>query len=193
MRRLNIKLLNIKFNGTTGVTPEQAHLGWLYALGRVCCCLLLSLSLWATGWLGFASSPARAIDYKQENLTNADFAGKDLRDANFTKANLYHSNLSHANLVGVRFFAANLEGANLEGADLQLTVLDQARFTEANLTNANLTGAYAFSAQFKGAIINGADFTDAEMRPDTQKLLCEVATGKNPITGHDTRTSLACD
>jgi hypothetical protein len=76
---------------------------------------------------------------------------------------------------------------------LKLTVLDQARFTEANLTNTNLTGAYAFSAQFQGAIIDGADFTDAEMRPDTQKLLCEVAKGKNPITGHDTRASLACD
>jgi uncharacterized protein YjbI with pentapeptide repeats len=157
-----------------------------------CLCGLCCLGLWILG-LTTVTHPAWALDYKQESLINADFSGKDLRDADFTTANLYHSNLSHANLEGVRFFAVNLEGANLEGANLQMTVLDKARLIGANLTNANLSGAYTFNAKFQGAIIDGADFTDAEMRTDTQAFLCQIAKGTNPVTGHDTRASLGCD
>jgi uncharacterized protein YjbI with pentapeptide repeats len=157
------------------------------------CCGVLCVSLWLLAGLAPQGNAAWALDYKQENLMNADFAGRDLRDANFTKANLQRSNFNHANLSGVRLFAANLEGADFEGADLQFAILDQARLRGTNLSNANLTGAFAYSAQFRGVIINGADFTDAEMRPEDQELLCQIAEGKNPVTGKETRASLDCN
>lgn len=40
--------------------------------------------------------------------------------------------------------------------------------------------------------IENADFTDAVMRKDVQKDLCKIAKGTNPVTGEDTKTSLAC-
>jgi len=139
------------------------------------------------------ATPALAVDYNRESLVGADFSGRVLTDASFTKANLRSSNLSHANLYGVSFFSANLESANLEGANLSNATLDTARLTRANLKNAVLEGAFAFNAKFDGANIEGADFTDVLFRQDVQKQLCKVASGTNPTTGRNTRDTLFCD
>ncbi|MBW4522672.1 MAG: pentapeptide repeat-containing protein [Scytolyngbya sp. HA4215-MV1] len=141
---------------------------------------------------GAIANPAWAEDYNKEFLVGVDFSHRSLTDASFTKANLRNSNFSHADLRGVSFFGANLESANFESADLTNTTLDTARFTDANLTNAILEGAFAFNAKFDGALIDGADFTDAELRQDAQKLLCKTAKGTNPTTGRDTRDTLYC-
>jgi uncharacterized protein YjbI with pentapeptide repeats len=141
---------------------------------------------------GFVTLPALADNYAKEILINQDFSGRDLRDSNFTKANLLRVNFSHADLRGVSFFAANLEAGNLESADFRYATLDSARFVDANLTNANLEGAFAFSAQFQGATIDGADFTDVDLRDDTQAMLCQIAKGTNPVTQRNTRETLNC-
>jgi uncharacterized protein YjbI with pentapeptide repeats len=146
--------------------------------------LLAVLGLWAPS--------ALAENYAKEILINQDFSGRDLRDSNFTKANLLRVNFSHADLRGVSFFAANLEAGNLEAADFRYATLDSARFVDANLTNANLEGAFAFSAQFEGATIDGVDFTDVDLRDDTQAMLCQVAKGINPVTKRNTRETLNC-
>ncbi|MBW4552171.1 MAG: pentapeptide repeat-containing protein [Aphanocapsa sp. GSE-SYN-MK-11-07L] len=152
---------------------------------RLALLLLLTVS-------GFGALPALADNYAKEILINQDFSGRDLRDSNFTKANLLRVNFSHADLRGVSFFAANLEAGNLEGADFRSATLDSARFVDANLTNANLEGAFAFSAQFQGATIDGADFTDVDLRDDTQAMLCQIAKGTNPVTKRNTRETLNC-
>ncbi len=155
--------------------------------GLICSVIVLFAS-----WMMFAS-PVFALDYNRESLIGRDFSGQDLTDSEFTKANMRESNLSHAYLVGVRFFATNLERANLEGADLRNSVLDSARLVRANLKDANLEGAFAANTKFEGATIDGADFTDVELRPDVQKMLCAAATGTNPTTGRETRETLYCD
>lgn len=152
---------------------------------------LLSL-IFLIGVWSITPSPALATNYNQENLINADFSGRSLTDSSFTKANLRNSNLSNTDLRGVSFFAANLEQANLQGADLRSATLDIARLTEANLTNAILEGAFAYNVKFNGATIEGADFTDVDLRADTQELLCKVAKGTNPVTGRNTRETLNC-
>ena len=167
------------------------HLG-KFCLPRTLWAIGLSLLLIMSGvqvWI----APAWAADYNKEILVDADFSGQDLTDDSFTKADLRNSNFSRSNLRGVSFFSANLEDANLEGADLSFATLDSARLAKANLTNAMLEGAFAASTDFRKAKIDGADFTDVILRSDTQKLLCAVAQGTNPVTGRDTRETLYCD
>lgn len=153
--------------------------------------LLLALAIGCPGWLFMPI--ASAENYTKEFLVNVDFSGRDLSDSTFTKANLREANLSHTNLQGVSFFGANLESVDLEGADLRNATLDSARFVKANLTHANLEGAFAFNTQFNGATIEGADFTNVLLRQDMQEILCDAATGVNPITGRATRDTLECD
>lgn len=143
-------------------------------------------------WFGIVA-PVLAVDYNREFLVGADFSGQVLTNDSFTKANMREANLSNTDLRGVSFFAANLESANLEGANLSNSTLDTARLSNANLTNAILEGAFAFNTKFEGATIDGADFTDVELRPDAQALLCKIAKGTNPVTGRKTRETLYCD
>ena len=43
-----------------------------------------------------------------------------------------------------------------------------------------------------GANVTNADFTDALLDKLQQEGLCKTATGRNPVTGADTRKSLGC-
>jgi uncharacterized protein YjbI with pentapeptide repeats len=161
----------------------KTKLSWGICLGG------LFLALWlGWGW----STPIWALNYAKQNLVEADFSGKDLRDGLFDHANLRGADFSHANLQGVRFFAANLEGANFEGADLRGADLESARLTDANFTNANLEGAFATNTLVGGVTITGADFTDVLLSLKTEKVLCDLAEGTNPTTGRNTRDTLYC-
>jgi uncharacterized protein YjbI with pentapeptide repeats len=136
--------------------------------------------------------PSWAVSYSNRSLPDSDFSGQDIREDIFDHTNLRGSNFSQVNAQGVRFFSSNLESANFAGADLTNADFESARLTRANLTNAILVGAFATNTKFGEAIIDGADFTDVLLRPDTQKLLCEIAQGTNPITKRNTRDTLLC-
>lgn len=149
--------------------------------------LAVALFLWL--WL---CPPVHAENYNKRMLVGADFSGRNLTDASFVKALLRQANFAGADLRGVSFFGANLDRANFEGANLAGATLDMALMTHTNLKNAILTDAYAYLTNFAGADITGADFTGVVLRRDAQMMLCERASGVNPVTGVATRDSLGC-
>lgn len=154
---------------------------------RVAISVLLIFSLVMVGL-----TPAYAESYDRQNLRYADFSNRDLRGDDFTRADMANADLHGANLRGSRLFDTTLSQANLTDVDMTGATLDGARFIRANLTNAILEGAYAFDTDFREAVIDGADFTDVLLDPITNRRLCEVAEGTNPVTGRDTRETLFC-
>ncbi len=150
--------------------------------------LVLGLTLGAVN----EGQAAYATNFDRKNLRQQDFSGQDLTDNDYTRADLTEANLSYANLQRVRLFTTHLDRANLEGANLRGATLDGATLIKANLKDAVLEGAYVISANFRDANIEGADFTDVLFDPRVNNMLCEVASGTNPVTGRDTRETLYC-
>jgi uncharacterized protein YjbI with pentapeptide repeats len=183
LSRLWVKIFKIQ-SVMSGRVPQGRKLRRWQSLTA----LLLAVGL-GTLLLG---SPAYATSFDRQNLRQQDFAGQDLTDNDYTRADMTESDLSHANLEGVRLFTAHLDRANLEGANLKGATLDGAILTRANLKNAILEGAYVISADFRQANIEGADFTDVLFERRTNDMLCETASGTNPVTGRDTRETLYC-
>lgn len=162
-------------------------------IGFVFSTLIYIAAIGAIGASTFINaSPALAENFDKQNLANKDLSGRDLKDSSFNASNIRQANLSNTDLRGVVLFGAHAERANFEGADLSYATLDNIHAQKANFTNAILEGAFMYNAQFQGATIDGADFTDAFISYDEEKILCDLATGTNPLTGNDTRDTLYC-
>ncbi len=83
----------------------------------------------------------------EENLSEADLRGANLRQtaiplADLTEANLAAADLRWATFVRTHFTGADLTEANLTGADLTEANLGEAGLHEANLSGADFTGAF---------------------------------------------------
>ena len=77
--------------------------------------------------------PNQKIDFFEDNLSEANLVGADLKEAN-----LRYADFKEANLEGANLRYANLEQANLEGANLRRADLYYANLAEANLEGANI-------------------------------------------------------
>lgn len=183
----HIQLENLSFfrraNYRSGFGRDSRAVRWGHWLAGFALVLVVCLS---------GGSAAQATSFDRQNLRMQDFAGQDLRGNDYTRSDMAEADLSHTNLQGVRLFDTNLTLANLEAADLTGATLDGARLIRANLKNAILEGAYAFNTDFRKAEVEGADFTDVMMEPKMNDVLCELASGVNPVTGRDTRETLFC-
>ena len=109
--------------------------------------------------------------FREADLTQADFAGTALADANFVDANLYRVNWRGATGIHLaRFSASVLQDRRVEslllegqlpgndglGIDLRGANLDEAHLAKVSLEHADLTGA-----SFRGANLEGANLAEA--------------------------------
>jgi uncharacterized protein YjbI with pentapeptide repeats len=97
------------------------------------------------------------------DLTMANLAGTDLREANFNGAELSRSDLARTDLTGAFLVKANLFGAILNEAILNRADLNEANLYGANLNRANLNRAILNGAILNGAILNGANLNGANL------------------------------
>jgi uncharacterized protein YjbI with pentapeptide repeats len=161
----------------------QPFLGFLIAL-------LVMVTAFSSSAIAASSGAIRAFD--DVSATTKDFSGQDLSRAEFGDAKLQNANFSDADLQGAVFNGAVLKNANFQGANFSNGIAYITDMRGANLTNAILESAMMLKTNFKDATVTGADFTFATIDRSQILLLCETASGTNPVTGVDTRESLGC-
>ena len=117
-------------------------------------------------------------DLQEANLSQADLRGADLREANLAGANLSDANLNEADLDGANLASADLRGinlrntlfrnvylsgANLSGSDLSGLDLTALNLNSATLIETNLSGANLQQTQLIGANLAGANLAGANL------------------------------
>jgi uncharacterized protein YjbI with pentapeptide repeats len=104
------------------------------------------------------------------------------------------TSFQNSNLQGCRFYKAYLVAADFRNADLRGASLEDTSMDDAIFTNANAAGAYFSASILDAKDLSNVDFTDAQIPIKTLPQLClrDDVTGKNPVTGVDTRESLLC-
>jgi len=102
------------------------------------------------------------LDYSWRVISNQDFTGKDLRDANFEGSIIKEADFSYANLEGASFRFSdidktNFKNVNLESADISRAALTNVDFSNANLNNAKMFGSALYGVHLKNTIMTNMD------------------------------------
>lgn len=136
--------------------------------------------------IGIFLAATGGTNFREANLTDADFSAATLKNTNFNGATLTRTSFSHAKKLDrsriwdtylkdapVRllvitgngrdknFDRLNLQGLNLRGANLDYASFIGANLSEANLQSANLSNAKLVQTQLDNADLTGATLTGA--------------------------------
>ena len=166
----------VSFTGTLIIL--STYIGWQAMKGDEKYTLIRTIAV--------ALAAIGGTNFRQANLTEADFYKATLKNTDFRKANLTHTHwkdilkLDLARLgktylgqklireliltnngykksyQGLNLRGVNLAGANLEAANLKKADLGEANLRQANLKNANLTEINAVATDFTNATLTGA-------------------------------------
>ena len=104
------------------------------------------------------------LDYSLQVISNKDFSGKDLRDANFEGSIIKDVDFSYANLEGVSFRFSDIDRTNFKNANLESADISRAFGTNVDFSNANLNNAKMFGSEFVNGIMKDAIMTNMDLR-----------------------------
>ncbi len=103
-----------------------------------------------------------AVTIFEDNVSNANYAARNLEGAVIERSNASNANFMGANLEGAQLIASNFTGAIFFGANLKGAVLRDSNFTNANFQGACLEGATFFASTFTGADLTDAVLTNSK-------------------------------
>jgi len=108
-------------------------------------------------------------DLRWATLVEADLGGADLRNADLQKADLFDANLGYARLAGARFSGSSMVRANfsntlIEDIDLSEVELTAARLNEAKLVRVKLRAVDLDEAELNGASLASTDLRHSKIR-----------------------------
>lgn len=136
---------------------------------------------------------AQRLNLTHSQLEGKDFSNRDLTGSIFADTNLRNASFQNSNLSNSIMTEAILLNANLRGVNFTSAFIDRVTFDLSDLRNAIFVDAIGTRTRFYDTNIEGADFSGAIIDRYQISLMCEKATGVNPVTGVNTRDSLGCE
>ena len=102
------------------------------------------------------------LDYSWQVISEQDFTGMDLRNANFEGSVISYTDFSNANLEDANFrfsdiLRTNFVNTNLEGANISRAILDNVYLSNANLNNAKMFGSKLYGVVLENTIMTNMD------------------------------------
>jgi len=104
------------------------------------------------------------LDYSWRVISNQDFTGKDLRDANFEGSIIKDADFSYANLEGASFRFSDIDKTNFKNVNLESADISRAFGTNVDFSNANLNNAKMFGSEFVNGNMKDAIMTNMDLR-----------------------------
>ena len=104
------------------------------------------------------------LDYSWRVISNQDFTGKDLRDANFEGSIIKDADFSYANLEGASFRFSDIDKTNFKNVNLESADISRAALTNVDFSNANLNNAKMFGSEFVNGNLKNTIMTNMDLR-----------------------------